>query len=110
MHGTVKVYTNNEYENNIILFEFRDRMGNIFGIGNKIYIYYGDGNMYHQIREIKSGSGYLSFDAPQAHFGLGPYSEINKLVIIWSTGEKTVIEKTIEAGKKYIVTRETDVR
>jgi uncharacterized membrane protein YraQ (UPF0718 family) len=110
MHGTVKIYTNNEYENNIILFEFRDRIGNTFGIGNKIYIYYGDGNMYHQIREIKSGSGYLSFDAPYAHFGLGPYSEINKLVIIWSTGEKTVIEKTIEAGKKYIVSRESDVK
>ena len=101
----LKVYINNEAQNNSITFEFRDHQGNHFGIGNKIYIYYGENNERHQIREIKSGGGFLSFDAPIAHFGLGRYDTVNYIEIVWSTGEKTTIEKEFAANKKYVITR-----
>ena len=79
-------------------------MGNSFGIGNKVYIYYGE--QRHQVREIKSGSGYLSFDAPYAHFGLGTHDRVDKIEIFWSTGERTVIDRPLETNKKYVIWRE----
>jgi len=101
----LKVYINNETKNNSITFEFRDKKGNFFGIGNKVYIYYGEDNRRHQVREIKSGGGFLSFDSPIAHFGLGQYDVVNRVEIIWSTGEKTVIDKEFLANRKYVVIR-----
>jgi hypothetical protein len=105
MHGQINVFINNERHNNLITFSLNDERGNRFGIGTKLYIYYGKNQERHQVREIKAGSGYLSFDAPYAHFGLGSHTGINKLAIHWSTGEKTVIEKTFPANTKYILTR-----
>lgn len=106
INGPLKIYVNNETKNNSIIFKFRDNVGNHFGIGNKIYIYYGENNERHQVREVKSGGGFLSFDAPIAHFGLGKYEAVTKIEIVWSTGEKTVIEKEFLANKSYVIARE----
>ncbi len=83
-------------------------MGNSFGIGNKVYVSYGE--QRHQVREIKAGRGYLSFDSPYAHFGLGAYDQVNKVEIIWSTGERTVIDRPLEANKKYIISRDASAK
>ena len=103
--GPLNVYVNNEHENNAITFEFRDNKGNYFGIGNKVFIYYGDNDERHQVREIKSGGGFLSFDAPIAHFGLGKYDKVNKVEVVWSTGEKTILDKEFFGNRKYVITR-----
>ena len=103
--GPLNVYLNNENENNAISFEFRDNKGNYFGIGNKVYIYYGENDERHQVREIKSGGGFLSFDAPIAHFGLGSYDKVNKVEVVWSTGEKTIVDKGFLTNRKYVITR-----
>ena len=103
--GPLNVYVNNEHENNAITFEFRDSKGNYFGIGNKIFIYYGENDERHQVREIKSGGGFLSFDAPIAHFGLGKYDKVNKVEVVWSTGEKTILDKEFFGNRKYVITR-----
>jgi len=105
-NGPINVYLNNETENNSITFEFRDKKGNHSGIGNKIYIYYGEDSQRHQVRELKLGGGFLSFDAPIAHFGLGKYDRAHKIEIVWSTGEKTIIDKEFLANKKYVISRE----
>ena len=105
LNGPINVYINNETKNNSITFEFRDYQGNHFGIGNKIYIYYGENNERHQVREIKSGGGFLSFDSPIAHFGLAKYDVVNKIEVVWSTGEKTTIDKEFLANKKYVIER-----
>ena len=106
INGPLHVYVNNENQRHSITFEFRDGRGNYFGIGNKIYIYYGASNERHQVREIKLGGGFLSFDAPVVHFGLGEYDTVNKIEIAWSTGERTTINKDFLTGKKYVITRE----
>jgi len=105
LNGPINAYINNETQNNSITFEFRDNVGNHFGIGNKIYIYYGDNNERHQVRQIKSGGGFLSFDSPIAHFGLGKYEAVTKIEIVWSTGERVIIEKEFLANKNYVITR-----
>lgn len=94
---------NNESTNNSLTLEVRDRKGNSFGIGTKVFIYYEGGQ---QMREMKSGGGFVSFDAPQLHFGLADKQEIQKMVIKWSTGEETVIDQKLSTNQKYIITRE----
>jgi len=105
VNGPVWVYINNEQDNNSVAFRFVDKAGNRFGIGNKIIIHYGDKGSRHQIREIKAGGGYLSIDAPVAHFGLGRYKRIDRLEVHWSTGDKTVHEGPFEANNLLTITR-----
>jgi uncharacterized membrane protein YraQ (UPF0718 family) len=102
-----RLFINQESKNRAISFSLRDRRGNRFGIGSKIRIYYRqDGAERHQLRELKAGGGFMSFDAPRAHFGLGDQAEISRLEIDWSNGGKTLIDKPLPAGSHYIVTRE----
>lgn len=94
------------HKNNSVTFEFRDNKGDYFGIGNKIYIYYGEDNQKYQVREIKSGGGFLSFDSPIVRFGLGRYDIVHGVEIVWSTGEKTTLDKEFLASKNYVIIME----
>lgn len=104
INGPLWVYKNNS-ENNSVIFKLKDQRGNRFGIGSKLIIHYGDKNKYHQIRELKAGGGYISFDAPSLHFGLGKHEKVNKIEIFWSTGEHQVINKQFKSGQQYLLER-----
>lgn len=101
--GPVFLYKNNNHTNNSIVFEINDEVGNSFGIGTKIFIYYG--NQEHQYRELLLSGGYKSFDQPIVHFGLGKQESIDKIIIEWSTGERTEINQVFESGNKYRLVR-----
>ena len=101
-----RLFINRESSNNAISFAVRDYRGNRFGIGSKLTIrYQQDGEQLHQLRELKASGGFMSFDPPEARFGLGEQDQISRLEIDWSTGEKTIIDKPLPAGRHYIVTR-----
>lgn len=100
--GSVRVFKNNS-ANNSIAFELRDHKKNYFGIGSRIYIQYQ--NIWQQMREIKGSGGFMSFDHPQAYFGLNQVSAIDKVKIIWSDGEEMLIENKMLANQKYIIDR-----
>jgi hypothetical protein len=101
-----RLFVNHESANNAISFALRDYRGNRFGIGSKLTIHYQqDGEQQHQLRELKASGGFMSFDPPEARFGLGEQDQISRLEIDWSTGEKTIIDKPFPAGRHYIVTR-----
>lgn len=102
--GPIAVYRNNTQSGHAIAFELRDTQGNHFGIGSRITIYYGDGQ--HQIREIQASGGFLSFDAPVAHFGLGEHEQIDRVDIHWSTGEVNKLTTPFMAGARYVITRQ----
>ena len=105
-HGGFNVFINHSIDNQSVIFEFRDEVGNTHCIGCKIYVAHGESeNESKQLREIKAGGGFLSFDAPAAHFGLGKDKKITRLGIDWSTGERTRLSQEFEAGYKYIITR-----
>ena len=104
INGPLWVYKNNSSKNSII-FKLEDLKGNRFGIGSKLIIHYGLNNEFHQIRELKSGGGFASFDALTLHFGLGDHDKVNKVEIFWSTGEHQVIDKPFLAGQKYQLKR-----
>ena len=86
-------------------FSFRDRQANHDGIGNKISIFYGVDDSLVQVREIKSGGGFLSHEAPVAHFGLGQEQTVGKIRIQWSDGEVSNINETFRAGQHYVIER-----
>ncbi len=103
--GPIFVYRNTTRENRAIVFEFQDFRGNRFGIGNKVIIHYGADESQHQIREIKGGGGFMSFDPSRAHFGLGGNETVTRVDIHWSTGEKTTLQGEFSAGARYRITR-----
>lgn len=84
-------------------FEIRDFRGNRFGIGTALTAHLADGTL--QLREIKASGGFQSFDPPEARFGVGARSEITRLDIRWSTGEKTRLEGPFPVGARYRITR-----
>ena len=101
----ILVYTNNSHEHHSIAFTLRDEVGNHFGIGSKIVIYYGDDGSRHQMREIQTGGGFISYDAPVAYFGLGDYKSITRVEVSWSTGENSTLVRHFAAGALYILRR-----
>jgi len=107
LYGPFKVYTNNETKNNSATFKFQDERGNRFCLGCKIIIHYGHNGEKHQFREIKTGGGFHSYDAPEAHFGLSGFVSIHKIEIIWSAGEKTSLEGNFPANHDYIIQRKS---
>jgi len=103
--GPIWLYTNNTQNNKGIIFELDDHQGNRTGIGSRIIIHYGKDGKKHQIREIKASGGFVSYDAPRAHFGLGNHETVSRVEVIWSTGEKSELQGPFKAGHKYKIER-----
>jgi hypothetical protein len=104
-HGPYWFYRNNETKNNAILFQFEDRAANRYCIGCKVTIHYGSKAQRSQMRELKSGGGFHSFDEPVLHFGLGAHEAVDRVEVQWSTGEVTKIEGPLPANALYTVSR-----
>ena len=105
INGPLWMIRNNSQDGNSIAFELRDEVGNRDGIGTVFTIHYGPDGGRHQMRELKASGGYISFDEPVAHFGLGEHDSIERLVIRWSTGGTTEIPGPFEAGRLYTLER-----
>ena len=103
VNGPPIVFINNAQSGNAIIFEFDDAVGNRFGIGSKVELIYGGGR---QTRELQLGGGYMSFDAPFVHFGLGTFDKVESVTVTWGDGARTVI-KDLPAGARYRIARET---
>lgn len=104
VNGPIMAFINNAQTGHSIGFAFADRIGNDFGIGNRIEIHYGDGKL--ATRELQSGGGFMSFDAPVAYFGLGDAESVDSVTIHWSTGETTTIDGGLPAGAVYRIARQ----
>lgn len=106
VNAPYRFYENKLHQNAGITFSIKDELGNRNGIGTKIIITYGENAQEKQLRELKLGGGYLSFDAPLIHFGLAETTQIESIEIIWSTGETTLIETPLEPNNHYVITRQ----
>jgi uncharacterized membrane protein YraQ (UPF0718 family) len=109
VNAPLRVFVNRNSDNNSISFELRDGRGNRFGIGSKVYVYYREaGRDGQQMRELKASGGYLSFEAPVAHFGLGALGQVDRVEIVWSTGERTVLDTPFPANRRYVIERRSE--
>lgn len=102
VNGPIVLFANGSQTGNAIAIELRDRRGNSHGIGARISAERADGTI--MMREIQSGGGFMSFDAPVAHFGLGDATEA-KFKIHWSTGAPTILSEPLKSGATYRITR-----
>ncbi len=100
--GPVEVYQNQSAKQNSIQIELYDYRGNFYAIGAKVYLEYTDGI---QMRELTLGGGYVSYDSPVIHFGLGKNTQIKHLTIVWPDGEKHQLLETLPANKRYVISR-----
>lgn len=55
-----------------------------------------------QMREVRAGSGYLSGSTLVQHFGLGPATAADEIVIDWPSGAQSV-RRDVPADRRYTV-------
>ena len=102
VNGPMVAFINNAQNGNSIAFEMRDHVGNRFGIGARVSV---TASGRTQWRELQLGGGFMSFDAPVAHFGLGDAEQVEGVRINWADGSETLIDQPFLAGATYRITR-----
>lgn len=102
-NSTMQILRNNESANHSVTIQLRDRRGNHFGVGAKVFIFYAETNK--QIREIKASGGHRSFDPLVAHFGLGKTKKIDQIKVIWPDGISSTVEGPLDSDTNYIIER-----
>lgn len=105
VNGPLALFRNNA-QGRAIGVALADGAGNAQGIGARIILTGADGRT--QTRELQSGGGFMSFDAPRAQFGLGDQDHARRIEIRWRSGPPTVIEGPLPAGALYRVARAPD--
>ena len=103
VNGPVALFRNGSQTGNAIEVELRDATGNSHGIGARLVVELPDGT--RMMRELQSGGGFMSFDAPVAHFGLADAEEIARLTVHWPDGGLTEVTGPLAAGSSYRITR-----
>ncbi|MFK7940752.1 MAG: FG-GAP-like repeat-containing protein [Roseovarius sp.] len=84
-------------------FSLTDMRGNRDAIGAVITLEDATGRV--QSRELQSGGGFMSFDAPRVQFGLGDLTQATRATVRWPDGAETVIEGPLPVGALYHLTR-----
>ena len=60
----------------------------------------------HTLPYHRPSSSRPSYDAPIAHFGLGEFAQVERVEVLWSTGERSDMHGDFVAGSRYIITRQ----
>jgi len=100
-----RVYINQQQANHSITFLLRQDDGNSYAIGAKVSIEYQAEEIRQQRKEIKLSGGFLSFDNPVAHFGLGAQDSIDSFSVTWPDGHISYYDEALEADHFYLVER-----
>jgi len=103
VNGPLVLFRNNSQGRGLV-FELQDLRGNRKAIGARLTLEMADGS--RQTREIQLGGGFMSFDAPRVHFGLGETGEAQGLRISWPDGEETHLQGGLQSGYIYQITRQ----
>ena len=103
VNGPLVLFRNNSQGRGLV-FELQDLRGNRKAIGARLTLEMADGS--RQTREIQLGGGFMSFDAPRVHFGLGETGEVQGLRIRWPDGEETHLQGGLQSGYIYQITRQ----
>lgn len=88
-----QVYRNNSESltsNNFIKIQLKGQNWNTYGIGSKIIVKTGKQSQY---QELIPSRGYQSSVNPELVFGLGDYSSIDSLTVIWPDSSIQELEK-----------------
>lgn len=105
VNAPVMAFINNSQSGNSFGVSLTDQAGNRYGIGAKVIIHHGSTGQLHQLREIQSGGGFLSFDPARAYFGLGEDADVKRIEVRWSDGTTSMLEGPFPANTMYTVER-----
>ena len=103
VNGPVQAYINNSQSGNRIGLSFEDHIGNFYGIGHKVTIFYGEHGQQKQ--EVQLGGGFQSFDKAYLHFGLGQAEAVSSIKIDWVEGGQSDLQGPFSAGSEYVISR-----
>lgn len=94
---------NNNQTGHAISLSFEDLAGNRDGIGTVVTL--TDSKGVTRTREVQLGGGFMAFDAPVLHVGLGEADQVDRLQIRWADGTETVIDGPLAAESAYRIRR-----
>ncbi|MEP4037203.1 FG-GAP-like repeat-containing protein [Pseudophaeobacter sp.] len=103
VNGPLVLFRNNN-QGRALVFELEDLRGNRNAIGAHLTLEMEDGS--RQTREIQLGGGFMSFDAPRVHFGLGDSDAAQALRIRWPDGAQTHVQGGLQPGQLYRIRRQ----
>jgi hypothetical protein len=98
--GPLFVWMNSGKHNNWINIRLRGRMAvdgtgtNADGIGARVFVktqVEGEEPLL-QIKEVRAGSSYISMDSLDLEFGIGRASMVERIVVLWPSGRRQVLE------------------
>lgn len=102
VNGPMTVFRNNAQAPALVI-SLHDQIGNRDGIGATLTL--TDDLGRSQTRELQLGGGFMSFDAPRAHFGMGGARHATELSIRWPDGSTTQVSGPLDAGAHYRISR-----
>ena len=101
--GPVEVYRNDTGGRGLEIALRDETTANASGVGAVVTVTLADGS--RMMREVLLSGGYLAWDAPMAHFGLGDASSVTAVEVRWPTGAPTRLTTALPAGARYVVRR-----
>lgn len=101
------VFRNNNFSqgNNFINVRLKGPANNPYAVGARVYVTI---NNEEQFREMTLGSGYVSQNPVEAHFGIGNADVIDKIRIVWPTNNSQVSEITNVQANHFLVITQPD--
>ncbi len=82
------LYRNDGAKGNWLKVVLKGTDADTHGIGSRVEIVVGKIKM---IREIDGGSSHLSQNSTIAHFGLGPATAVDSVIVTWTGGKKQIM-------------------
>ncbi len=99
MKGSLDLLENREGQNTWLTLKLIGTRSNRDAIGTRVKVTTGN---LTQIREVRSGSSYLSQNDIRLHFGLGKHRQIDRLEIRWPSGLQEHLEG-VEANQTLML-------
>jgi hypothetical protein len=86
--------------------KIRGDTANLFGLGTKVRIHYGDKQQYAELTPYR---GYISSVEPVLHFGLGTTTTVDSIVVNWPDGKAETL-LSVKSNQELIVSQAADAK
>ena len=87
--GAAALLRNDSSDRSWSMVELVGTSGNRDAVGAEVRLFHGD---RMQLRQVRSGSSYLSAGDHRLHFGLGRSDRVERIEVTWPGGERQAFE------------------
>ncbi|MEM7393059.1 MAG: CRTAC1 family protein, partial [Verrucomicrobiota bacterium] len=96
----ITIYRNQSADHHLVKLRLKGTRSNRYGMGAMVTV---DTARGRQVRYLNAAQGYLSANDPVQHVGLGSETKIDRLAVLWPSGQEQVF-KDLKADRFYTVT------